>query len=436
MSSSLPRSAKKTPEPKGHTMKRQTTNDLPEIYSDLLQGQVSYLYKHLYLNFWGNLTLSVMITLAFFNHVENITALVIWFLGLTGAIVIRFLKNQQFNPQQKYTKVELEVWKNWYIFFTLLISFLWGLSALFIFPTFEPYQFLLILALSTILLTSTPTLTASRNVFYLQIVFLLLPIVLILLWQTEHKYKWLAFMLVLMSITVAVTSHYVHNLLLQLHQTRQQAQAQAHTDQVTQLANRRHFDKYFKMEWRRAARDYTPLSLLMVDIDYFKAFNDEYGHQEGDYCLRRIALIMQSIARRSADLVARHGGEEFVILLPNTAPDDALLLAENLREKIINEAIPHKGSEIADVVTASIGAAGCVPILKKNTETGEDVTYPAQLLRTADQAMYKAKDKGRNRAELGQCGVYHTQKQALSSKNNVTALNQASVELQAKALSN
>ncbi|MGV6808733.1 MAG: diguanylate cyclase [bacterium] len=425
-------------------MKRQTTDDLPEIYSDLLQGQVSYLYKHLYLNFWGNLTLAVMITLAFFNHVDNQDILIAWFAVLTVSIVIRFLKNQQFKPQQKYTKDELVIWKNWYIFFTLAISLLWGLSALLIFPSAESaaesYQFLLILALSTILLTSTPTLTASRNVFYLQVVFLLLPIILILLWQDDPKYRWFALMLVFMSITVAATSHYVHNLLLKLHHTQQQAQAQAHTDQVTQLANRRHFDKYFKVEWRRAARDYTPLSLLMVDIDYFKAFNDEYGHQEGDYCLRRIAAIMQSVARRSADLVARHGGEEFVVLLPNTSPNDALLLAENLREKIINEAIAHKGSDIADVVTASIGAAGCIPILKKNSDTGEDVTYPAQLLLTADKAMYRAKEKGRNRVELGECGVYLARKSASTQTqsrngNTVTMLNQTGAELQAKVIS-
>jgi diguanylate cyclase (GGDEF)-like protein len=389
-------------------MRNRKNTLMPEVYSDLLQGQVRYLYQHSSLNFWGNLILSSLITLAFFNTVISSALLIAWFLTLSVVIFLRLMKNSQFDPKQKYSHAELESWLNWYIVFTLTISLIWGLSAVMIFPEGMIYQALLILALSTILLTSIPTLTASRKVFYLQIGLLLLPMLITLLSMVTMEYMLLAFVLLLMSLTVAVASHYVHDLLLQLHETKELAQAQAHTDQLTRLANRRHFDTYFKMEWRRAAREQQPLSLMMIDVDYFKNYNDDNGHQEGDRCLKKLASTMKTVARRSADLASRHGGEEFAILLPNTHLDDAKALAETLREKIMQLGIPHHSSQVADVVTVSIGVSGCIPLLQRNHNTGSDVTYPAMLLRSADRSMYMAKERGRNRVEHERCGESST----------------------------
>lgn len=158
-------------------------------------------------------------------------------------------------------------------------------------------------------------------------------------------------------------------------------------DGLTGLANRRHFDLSFNEEFGRAQRNATPLALIMIDVDWFKQFNDIYGHVGGDECLRRIGSILLQATHRSGDLAARYGGEELVILLPQTGIDAATAFAENLRENISAQAIRHEGSPFG-IVTVSIGVAAIIPALP------EDV--PAQLIKDADLALYAAKSRGRN----------------------------------------
>ena len=150
-------------------------------------------------------------------------------------------------------------------------------------------------------------------------------------------------------------------------------------DGLTGVANRRLFDETLALEWRRGARSRAPLSLLMLDIDHFKAFNDSAGHQAGDDCLRRVADSLRQSVHRAADLVARYGGEEFVILLPETDAEHARLIAESIRERI----------EVQGQVTASIGLATCVP--------PRDCSGMDAFVRVADEALYDAKRLGRNR---------------------------------------
>jgi diguanylate cyclase (GGDEF)-like protein len=149
-------------------------------------------------------------------------------------------------------------------------------------------------------------------------------------------------------------------------------------DGLTQVANRRHFDDTLALEWRRAARNGMPLSLLMLDIDFFKIFNDAQGHQAGDDALRRVAQMLRDSVHRAADLVARYGGEEFVVLLPETDSDHAREIAESLRRSI----------EESGIVTASIGVTTQIPT--------RDV-HPDELVKRADQSLYEAKRAGRNR---------------------------------------
>lgn len=160
-------------------------------------------------------------------------------------------------------------------------------------------------------------------------------------------------------------------------------------DGLTDVANRRHFDETLVLEWRRAARTNAPLSLLMLDIDFFKAFNDSAGHQAGDECLRRVAQTLRDTLQRAADLVARYGGEEFAILLPETDEEHAQRLASLLRERVSALQIEHRSSPFAHV-TVSIGVASIVP--SRDNGTGAQ-----QLLGAADAALYEAKRQGRNR---------------------------------------
>ena len=162
----------------------------------------------------------------------------------------------------------------------------------------------------------------------------------------------------------------------------------ASLDSLTQLANRRKFDEYLGLEWRRMAREKGPLSLILCDVDYFKYYNDTYGHQGGDDCLRQIASILSNSVTNPADLVSRYGGEEFAIILPNTEMSKAVNVAEVIQEFLRELKIIHVASSVSRYVTMSFGIATITP--------GLDVT-PENLVATADVALYEAKRQGRNR---------------------------------------
>ncbi len=161
----------------------------------------------------------------------------------------------------------------------------------------------------------------------------------------------------------------------------------ANQDGLTDVANRRRFDLVLDAEWRRALRDRKPLSLLMVDVDCFKQYNDLYGHCEGDQCLRRVAGAMAHELTRPGDLLARYGGEEFAVILPGTELDGAHLIAERLRDAIANMNIPHPRHDGLRQVTISIGCASMRP--------DSNLTYN-DLLQAADKQLYAAKHAGRN----------------------------------------
>lgn len=163
------------------------------------------------------------------------------------------------------------------------------------------------------------------------------------------------------------------------------------TDELTGLANRRQMDDCLHREWARLQRETGPLSILMCDVDHFKAYNDDFGHQAGDVCLRRVANAMSQVVTRPTDLVARYGGEEFVIVLPGTGEEGARHLGERIRAAVEALAIPHGKSRAGGVVTISVGVATldrCTGVSARS------------LLKRADEALYTAKGNGRNRVEF------------------------------------
>jgi len=162
----------------------------------------------------------------------------------------------------------------------------------------------------------------------------------------------------------------------------------AREDCLTGLANRRHFNEMLDAELKRAFRSRQFLSLIMCDVDFFKRYNDRYGHLAGDNCLQIIGGVLLSSFMRAGDVPARYGGEEFAVILPETTPENARMLAEKLRLKVIAQAVPHDSSDAAQVVSLSIGVVGALVTGERSAEW---------FIGTADRALYLSKENGRNR---------------------------------------
>lgn len=173
----------------------------------------------------------------------------------------------------------------------------------------------------------------------------------------------------------------------QLQIVNQELEQLAIEDGLTKLANRRQFDRVIEHDWNRCRREKIPLSLFLLDIDYFKQYNDHYGHLAGDFCLQQVAQVLKNVVQRDTDLVARYGGEEFAIILPNTDINGCVHLAEKVRKAVEALEIPHLKSTVSNYITISIGVAGLIPV--------EGLTLEMLILQ-ADQALYKAKETGRN----------------------------------------
>ncbi|RTL55862.1 MAG: sensor domain-containing diguanylate cyclase [Rhodocyclaceae bacterium] len=158
-------------------------------------------------------------------------------------------------------------------------------------------------------------------------------------------------------------------------------------DGLTGVSNRRMFDSILELEWANARRNNQPLSLIMLDIDFFKQYNDHYGHIQGDECLKRVSQALSLAATRARDFFARYGGEEFVLVLPETDEEAALVVAERCRKLIFKEQIPHAKSEAGQLLTISLGVGTLVP-------THQD--EPIRFIEEVDRRLYQAKEKGRN----------------------------------------
>ncbi|HLW91474.1 MAG TPA: sensor domain-containing diguanylate cyclase [Roseiarcus sp.] len=180
----------------------------------------------------------------------------------------------------------------------------------------------------------------------------------------------------------------------------------SNTDALTGVANRRAFEQALDSEWRRTLRYKTPLSLLMIDVDYFKRYNDSCGHIAGDECLRQVAGVIVHNARRAGEVAARYGGEEFAILAPHIGAEEAKQLADRICEQVRKLNIPHAASAAADHVTVSIGVAGAAAAMRFEPDAGGGANdnrapiappSPATLVASADKALYAAKTAGRNR---------------------------------------
>ncbi|MEM7726138.1 MAG: PleD family two-component system response regulator [Cyanobacteria bacterium P01_A01_bin.45] len=190
----------------------------------------------------------------------------------------------------------------------------------------------------------------------------------------------------------------------QLESANQALQELANMDGLTGVANRRRFDHYLNSMWMNLAQERSPtagthvpspLSLILCDIDFFKLYNDKYGHPAGDLCLQKVAGVLRGTAQKNSDLVARYGGEEFAVIMPNTNAPGAVHVAAAMQASIREQQITHTGSSVSNYVTLSLGVATVIPWV-------ESLAAPQTLIETADKALYQAKAEGRNRIILKQ----------------------------------
>lgn len=185
----------------------------------------------------------------------------------------------------------------------------------------------------------------------------------------------------------------------QLNQLNAELEALSQLDSLTQIYNRRTFNELAQQRWALAKRHQQPISALMIDVDHFKLFNDHYGHPAGDACLKKVTHAIKSCLQRSADILGRYGGEEFVVLLPETDAKGAMRVAQAISEALENIQIRHDVSPSSTHVTASIGGATCL------RTTGHDLE---ELIKNADRALYKAKRAGRNRSWIDEVATHKT----------------------------
>jgi len=165
----------------------------------------------------------------------------------------------------------------------------------------------------------------------------------------------------------------------------------AHTDRLTNLSNRYSYEKIFEREWKYAVRNATSLSVIMIDIDFFKMFNDTYGHLQGDNCLYEVAQAIKKVLKRPKDIAIRYGGEEFLTILPDTSLEGAIVIVETIRKSIKDLGIDNLNSEISNLLTVSVGIATLIP---------QKTMKSKNLIARADQALYLAKHNGRDRFEV------------------------------------
>jgi len=325
----------------------------------------------------------------------------VWILALSALNIYRII---DFSNTQKIID-KIDDWRPFHKRFLLSaasLGLIYGLGLAFIFTQLPLINQIYILCIvATLVPAGLVSFASDRYSFYAYFYSLCIPLLLQIILLAKSPYISIgicAIAFIAITRQLFLWNHEViknsiqlklknEELLESLQQTNIRLQQQNIIDDLTKIPNRRHFDEILEKEWLRAKRIRTSLALLMIDIDFFKQYNDTFGHLKGDECLKQIATVLSNNLNRPGDFVARYGGEEFCILIPETDLDGALTFAEKVHTTIIELKIDNPGSEVSKYLTISIGIAAIVP---KHDDSYMDLIY------TSDKALYKAKADGRN----------------------------------------
>lgn len=359
-------------------------------------------------------------------------ALIAWFVIYTVLTLCRFIGVLTY-LRKKTIFASSRAALNLYALGTVLAGFMWGVLSVYLLQLLnnELIYFMLICIVG-LTAASVATYSTSRVCFLLFMIPALAPLNIAMFMHDDNIFKAIGILIVMYIFSLILSSQRVNSLMTKalkfeiMHQRladekqqvsmlndglkgeiakreltekklideKDKAQALSEElmkltslDGLTKINNRRGFDNYLASEWNRALREQTSLALILCDIDYFKSFNDAYGHQAGDDCLISVAIVLESFARRAGDFAARYGGEEFAIILPNTEIEEAEKIAEQIRLAILDLKIPHSGSRVNKYISMSFGISAMTP--------GPD-QQPSMLISEADRALYQSKLEGRN----------------------------------------
>jgi diguanylate cyclase (GGDEF)-like protein len=371
-----------------------------DFREDILREQVRLAMKQLPTMQITSLIVALVLSYTVSDFIPHAN-IIVWDLMVLAIVISRIVLYARFRNVREQPFAG-ERWGKAYLLLALISGVIWGASAFLIFPAGNPSLIALFVLVIASLSAAT---TVSHSALRLGPTAWAAPAMLLYAVRCylEGFESYTIGLLIIVYLFTILNYSFKHNstiasavslkfenleLLEELRKANDILRYASAIDGLTGLANRRQFDEIIGREWRRAMREQRSLSLLMLDIDHFKAYNDNYGHQEGDDCLKKVAAVIAESAKRPYDLAARYGGEEFMAVLPDTDLQRAVEIAEKLRIAVELLGVPHAYSSAANVVTISVGAASLVP------ERGLD---PSHVIKLVDTALYAAKRDGRNR---------------------------------------
>ena len=388
-------------------------NTLPPTSPEISQWLMREKVKMLYSNFRKSWLLSVLVSglMAFVAiSAGNYSLGIGWWALFLLILYYRYHLVTEFFQ----TDISLEFSEKWLDRFTLrtfLSGLAWGLGGIFLGSQLEPVdQVFILLILIGVSGGAIPLVGINQKTMLAFQIPTVFPYMLWVAWLLQDKGVLLVMIAILyLASTVlamrrlekSVTENLVMKYLLEqkteeLQDENSKLEHMTMIDSLTQIYNRRYFETQFDREWKKAQRESQCLSLLVIDIDYFKLYNDTYGHAEGDECLKRVTRQLSSAIQRPADFIARLGGEEFVVLLPGIDVDGAQTVAQSMQKNLSQAKCVHATSPIDDCVTVSMGLAMAFP---------EPGVSSLMLFQAADKALYQAKNRGRNQIVIGEVEI-------------------------------
>lgn len=393
--------------------------NIPE--NELFCAQLELLIQHGRVASMSAHLLGVLVTLAVVWPYLDTTSLLLWGFGILTLLLLRSLHMSSALAERRFqTRPRRLFWT--LVLGSALTGAVWSITYIYA-STLLPLnlQYLLLLVIIVIAAVSLAVMVVVREYFLAFVFTALWPIAWWLLAHHAEQSQNLVLGLLLLALSALLVAasggiHQTFQRMLrlawqqeamarelgqitnslrernrQLQEARRQLTDLANVDELTGLGNRRRINEVLREEMRRAARAGSSLAVVLIDVDYFKAYNDTYGHPAGDEVLRRIGEVMQRVSARAGEVVARYGGEEFIVVLPGAGTDEAMGVARRLQALVAEENIPHGASAVADRITLSQGIAAMVP---------DGDTDALALVERADEALYGAKRGGRNRIEV------------------------------------